>query len=343
MERGEFTKFIAGFFIHHDLNISLTSLGPFDDDSPITLESVQESIQKIPPKKAPGVDHIRQEMLAPILDQIAPILLLLFRRCWKWSYTSENWRIARVIPTYKKGDSNDLSNYRPTNLASVPFKLLERCLLQYFIDNSPSLDLVQGGFRHSRALIFLLQNLFDEIHIEVLFNNANPFRFFPTTGVLQGFILSPFLYSIYINELPKLLRLQQLLQETSPTQMTPFINYLLCADDIVPTADKDHSHNLGYRWNPIPIRPGGYLHTFELLTNKSLATMNKLAILGLNPDGFSQLLATNFYKQIVRAQLEYGLAIIPLTLLVIIRRHSSVVSIAACMPLKKSLTMTNGY
>jgi hypothetical protein len=58
-----------------------------------------------------------------------------------------------------------------------------------------------------------------------------------------------------------------------------------------------------------PIRPGGYLHTFELLTNKSLAIMNKLAILGLNPNGFNQLLATNFYKQIVRAQLEYGLAI----------------------------------
>lgn len=59
----------------------------------------------------------------------------------------------------------------------------------------------------------------------------------------------------------------------------------------------------------IPIRPGGYLHTFELLTNKSLATMNKLAILVFNPNGFNQLLATNFYKQIIRVQLEYGLAI----------------------------------
>lgn len=35
----------------------------------------------------------------------------------------------------------------------------------------------------------------------------------------------------------------------------------------------------------------------------------------------------------------YSTSTVPLTLLVITRRHSSVVSIAACMPLKKSLTM----
>lgn len=64
------------------------------------------------------------------------------------------------------------------------------------------------------------------------------------------------------------------------------------------------------------IRPGGYLHTFELLTNsinKLLATMNQLAILGINPNGFNQLLAARFYKQIVRVQLEYGLAISKVT------------------------------
>ena len=105
-----------------------------------------------------------------------------------------------------------------------------------------------------------------------------------------------------------------------------------------------HSYNLGHRWNPskyvvlnpanqlltyylywdplparssfpylgAPIRPGVYLHTFELITNninKSLETMNQLAMIGLKPDGFDQLLATRFYKQIVWAQLEYGLAI----------------------------------
>jgi hypothetical protein len=37
--------------------------------------------------------------------------------------------------------------------------------------------------------------------------------------------------------------------------------------------------------------------------------MNQLSTIGLNSKGFSQLLATCFYKQIVRTQLDYGLAI----------------------------------
>ncbi|ORE01015.1 hypothetical protein BCV72DRAFT_218079 [Rhizopus microsporus var. microsporus] len=48
--------------------------------------------------------------------------------------------------------------------------------------------------------------------------------------------------------------------------------------------------------------PGGYLNTFKFLTNsinKPPATMGQLAMIGLNSDEFSQLLATRFYKQIV--------------------------------------------
>ncbi|KAG1503089.1 hypothetical protein G6F46_000715 [Rhizopus delemar] len=58
--------------------------------------------------------------------------------------------------------------------------------------------------------------------------------------------------------------------------------------------------------------PGGYLHTQELIqgnVNKALKTMNAMAMIGVNPAGFDRLLSVRFYTQIVRPQLEYGLAI----------------------------------
>ncbi|KAI8967051.1 hypothetical protein BDF20DRAFT_891932, partial [Mycotypha africana] len=107
---------------------------------------------------------------------------------------------------------------------------------------------------------------------------------------------------------------------------------------------EEHSHSLGYHWNPlkcavvapssdtssyslygtsisrqtsfsylgIPIGPGGHLLTNDLIqnnTNKALHTMNTMSAIGVNHKGFNQLLSTRFYTQIVRTQLEYGLAI----------------------------------
>ncbi|KAG1146458.1 hypothetical protein G6F37_011964 [Rhizopus arrhizus] len=51
---------------------------------------------------------------------------------------------------------------------------------------------------------------------------------------------------------------------------------------------EDHSYKPGYRWN---------------------------ATIGVHPKGFSPLLGTRFYNHIVRAQLEYGLAIPKITTL----------------------------
>lgn len=48
--------------------------------------------------------------------------------------------------------------------------------------------------------------------------------------------------------------------------------------------------------------------------NKAPATMNQLSSIDLNPKGFNTLLAIRFCTQIIRVQLEYGLAINKITL-----------------------------
>ncbi|CAO3594863.1 unnamed protein product [Absidia cylindrospora] len=207
------------------------------------------------------------------------------------------------------------------------------------------------------SLLRLLQHLFDDVRIEFLLQNHQSPRFSPVTGVLQGSILSPFLYSIYINTLPSLLRHQPYHQlDTTITTITSSINCLLYADDVAligtPSTIQpllqlcaDHSHHLGYRWNPtkcvvldpnpppptpyglygtplpvhdtfqylgIPIGKGGTMDAKQLInknTTKAITSMNILSTIGVNRSGYKRLLATRIYQQFIRPMMEYGLAI----------------------------------
>ncbi|KAG2214073.1 hypothetical protein INT45_007794, partial [Circinella minor] len=261
---------------------------------------------------APGMDHLRAEMLGPITEYLTNLLTDLFILCWKWSKTPDSWRLAQIVPIYKKGDANDPANYRPISLLSVLSKILEICLQDELHSASPDIDISQDHNNNSsilaaldiqsaydtvdRAIIWralepiasppllgLLQSLFDNVSIQVLLSGTTSRSFWPATGVLQGSILSPHLYSIYINSLPQFHRspssssiLSNLSDSDSDFQDTPilssrqhphrlvcgkWINALLYADDVVLIGDRsniqqllnraeEHSYQLGYRWNP---------------------------------------------------------------------------------------------
>ncbi|KAG1298434.1 hypothetical protein G6F66_001737 [Rhizopus arrhizus] len=124
---------------------------PFELTCPITLPDIISAIRSLPSNKAPGVDHVKNEMLLPIQHLLAPILLALFQLCWKWSYVPESWRVAQVVPIHKKGAPTDPGNFRPISLTSTFRKILERCLQNDLQLYSPPIDIAQGGFRECRG------------------------------------------------------------------------------------------------------------------------------------------------------------------------------------------------
>lgn len=128
------------------------SLNSFDDN-PFTHDQIQRAIQILPTNKAPGIDHIKSEMLKPITHTLTPILLALFTLCWRNAQVPSYWRVAQVVPIHKTGSPDDPANFRPISLTSVFRKLLERCLLPDLTIMAPPLDIVQGGFRTQRSAL----------------------------------------------------------------------------------------------------------------------------------------------------------------------------------------------
>jgi hypothetical protein len=87
-------------------------------------------------------------------------------------------------------------------------------------------------------LLHLLKNLFDDVSIIVMQQNFQAPALSPATGVLQGSILSPLLYSIYINSLPQLLRTSPLSLPTTPPVLLTTYTCLLYADDVALIGDQ---------------------------------------------------------------------------------------------------------
>ena len=345
-----------------------THLNDYDFEyCPFTLSSVKHAFKRLPGKKSPGVDHIISEVLSPVSHILSPILLNLFRASWLTGYTPLNWRISQVVSLFKKGDPLDPSSYRPISLTSVFRKMMEYCLQQQLYDQTPFIDIAQGGFKpflssidqavcldeimhryhnqyyqypavafldiqkaydtvdrdiiwdklfqHCEPLLLnILKNLFDQVQVQVIGGNYKSSFFSLSTGVLQGSVLSPHLYSIYINSLPQLLRSSTSL--TSHISNPLDINCLLFADDVALITSpqnlqqlldlaEQHSLDLGYRWSPskcvVLSRPNSTNNIEYKLYNTTLTSVDSFRYLGMyfNYKSLDSQLALNNKKETV--------------------------------------------
>lgn len=57
---------------------------------------------------------------------IVELLSTVCQRSWSAREGLEDWRLANVRAVYKKGHKDDLGNFRPVSLTSVPERLWNR-------------------------------------------------------------------------------------------------------------------------------------------------------------------------------------------------------------------------
>ena len=120
----------------------------------VTPDGVLKLMQEIKIRKATGPDMIPARILKDYATELAPILTFIFQQSLDSGCVPSDWRVANIVPIYKKGDKSIPSNYRPVSITSICSKLIEHIIFSQVMehyDDHQILVNTQHGFRPGRS------------------------------------------------------------------------------------------------------------------------------------------------------------------------------------------------
>ena len=133
---------------------------------PISRNEIEELIMNLNVNKASGPDMISHKMLKECVKSVSYPLHILFTRSFEESVFPDQWKIAQVMPIFKKGDKAIASNYRPVSLLSCCGKLFERIIFKYTFNYLLENNLIykyQSGFLPNHSTIYQLIDIYHHI------------------------------------------------------------------------------------------------------------------------------------------------------------------------------------
>ncbi|KAK4829718.1 hypothetical protein QYF61_006093 [Mycteria americana] len=92
-------------------------------------------------------------------------LSIICQESWLIREVPVDWRLANVIPIYKKGQKEDLGSHRPVSLSSVPGKVMEQIILSAItrhVENNQGIRPSQHAFRKGRSCLTNLIYFYDK-------------------------------------------------------------------------------------------------------------------------------------------------------------------------------------
>ena len=118
----------------------------------VTLQEIIWAIKKLKRMKAAGPDTIPIEFFKELDTDNLEIIRTMINEWWNGVEIPEEVTQANVILLYKKGDKNNLANYRPISLLNSIYKILT-AILQKRISTvlEKYLQRTQYGFRQKRG------------------------------------------------------------------------------------------------------------------------------------------------------------------------------------------------
>ena len=122
------------------------------DVGPIRIDELMRAIRKMKRRKAPGPDQVPIELFKEMYSHNLAEILNLLNEWWEKEEVPEEILLARVVLIFKKGNANDLGNYRPISLLNSVYKILA-AIIQQRLERKldEKLQKTQFGFRKNRS------------------------------------------------------------------------------------------------------------------------------------------------------------------------------------------------
>ena len=135
-------------FLGHPLHI---------DTDEFSMNELRQALKALAVSKAAGTDGIYPEFWKFLSgsEDACGSLLALCTACWRQKRIPAEWKTAKVVLLFKKGDASLPENYRPISLLTVGYKVLA-WMLQKRIQNGGAEERIrstQFGFRPKRGTI----------------------------------------------------------------------------------------------------------------------------------------------------------------------------------------------
>lgn len=140
-----------------------------DDHHPTHIcfdkETVLLKLQRLQPDKSQGPDGLNPKLLKECAESVAVPLAEIFQISLDEGQLPTDWKLADVIPIFKKGSKVDSSNHRPVSLTSVSCEVMESIIrdhIQSFLHSNNIISDSQHVFRQRRSCLTNLLETFEE-------------------------------------------------------------------------------------------------------------------------------------------------------------------------------------
>ena len=134
---------------------------------PVDCETVILTIKGLKVTNACGSDGISLRFIKDSLFIIAFYITIIVNTSIVTNIYPSSWKYPHVIPAFKGGDSEDISNYRPISLLPVISKVLEKIIssqLTTYLEANKLLSKSQHGFRPKLSTETALLRISDRIY-----------------------------------------------------------------------------------------------------------------------------------------------------------------------------------